>query len=766
MIAFILFEFAIGYLCFGFYILFKNKNSLTNRIFFSLCIHLFCWSLGDACMIIAPRPNIADLWRIFSAFGWCFIYCVWLDFAVLVKCEDKKWMSSMKRLLIYIPGLLFFIGNFRYDSNKILINTMGMWREVYPLDYFQILYIIYCGTFTISAILIIYNWGKRSTSTRVKMQSKIIVITSMTTFIIMALIRTITLLFHINIFFFRIMAFPVGLLGIWYSIIKYKMMSITTEIASKYIMDTMNDPVIIVGSEFFIKEANIAAIETLGYGKEEIEGNPIEKFICETDLNKTAVREFIKAGFVINIEVGLFTKSNKFIPCLLSASSIYNDLDEFIGIACVFHDITERKNAENISIRAHQQLESKVAERTAELKSSNLLLQTEISQRKKNEERNQQIVKMEALGTLAGGIAHDFNNILAGIIGYTQLTLEDLDDGLDLNDNLLEVLKLGERAKKLISQILTFSRRNIKEPDIVDMRVIIEEILKMIKTTTSSSIQIKHDFYGDSPFVFADPGEMQQLIMNLCVNAELSMSNKGGILQVVMNEIMVENDMRIQYQNIVKGKYIKIQVIDNGCGMVKSTINRIFEPFYTTRGVKNGTGLGLSVVHGIVTAYGGIITVDSEPDNGSIFTVVLPQAKQHLNSEGIDEKTITRSEARILFVDDEESIINTTKKILQREGYIVTVALSGKSALNLFCSNIDSFDIVITDQSMQDMMGSLLIEKLKAIRVDIPVILCSGYDYKINDEKIKSLNVAEFLLKPISKNQYVNAIEKIMNNNC
>lgn len=565
-----------------------------------------------------------------------------------------------------------------------------------------------------------------------KIQTEIIVITFLITISILALIHIIIPLFGMNVFSFGIIAFPVALLGICYAKVRYKMMFITAELANEYILGNMNDPVIIIEDEFLIKEANSAALETIGYGKEEIKGIPIQKLIPGTDLNQSAIREFIKAGTVKNLEVELFTKSNRFIPCLVSASSIYSNSKEFMGIACVFHDITDRKN-------------------------------TEIIERKKNEERNQQTVKMEALGTLAGGIAHDFNNILAGIVGYTELTLEDLEAGSDLSDNLLEVLKLGERAKKLISQILTFSRRTIIEPHIVDMRVIIQEILKMIKTTTSSSIEIKYDFSGNSPFVFADPGEMQQLIMNLCVNAQLAMAEKGGILQVIMTEIMVDQDTKIQYQNINQGKYIKIQVVDNGCGMEKATMDRIFEPFYTTRGVQGGTGLGLSVVHGIIRSYGGIITVDSEPNKGSTFTIFFPQAKDPLNSESIDEKTTNRSLARILFVDDEESIVNTTEKILRREGYAVTGVLGGRNALNLFRSNTDSFDIVITDQSMPDMTGIHLIEELKNIRGDIPVILCSGYGHEIDDEKVKSLNIGEFLLKPVSKSQYVNAIEKVMN---
>jgi len=756
MITFILFEFALGYFVFGLYILLKNRKSLQNRMFFSLCIHLSCWALGDAFMFIAPNQGMANFWRLVAAFGWCFIYTLWLDFAVLLECEDKKWMSSIKRLLIYIPGFVFFIGNLKYDPSWVLIRHNNLWKDRYPLDVFEILYIIYYMFFVIKGLLIIYNWGKKSISKRVKMQSKIIVISASITFVIGAIVDTILPLIGSDIPLIGIMTFPIAIAGIWFAIEKYKMMSITVEIASKYIMDNMNDPVVIIGDEFLIKDANLVALEIVGYGKEEIKGVAIQDFIATTDMNQAAISEFISSGAVKNLEVGLLTRSNKIIPCLVSGSSIYNDLEEFIGIACVFRDITEHKNAQ-------LELENEVAKRTEELKNSNLMLQAEILERKKTEERNQQVAKMEALGTLSGGIAHDFNNILAGIIGYSQLTLEDLDPESDLYDNLLEVLKLGDRAKNLIAQILTFTRRAIVEPAIVDMGIIISEILKMIKTTTSSSVQIKYEFYGNSPFVFANPGEMQQLIMNLCVNAEFAMRDKGGVLQVVMTEIFVAKETKIQFQTIEPGKYVKIQIIDNGCGMKKATVDRIFEPFYTTRGVNEGTGLGLSVVHGIIRSCNGIIIVESEIDKGSNFTVFLPAAKDNLDIKIIEEKTISRSLTRILFVDDEKSIVNTTEKILQREGYIVTGVLGGKNALEIFKVDINFFDIVITDQSMPEMTGSVLVENLRILRPDIPVIMCSGYGHEREEEKIKQLNIQEFLEKPVSKDQYVKAIENVMN---
>lgn len=763
MIAFILIELAIGYLCFGFYILFKNKNSFVNRIFFSICFHLSCWSFGDAFMFLAPNQSTANLARILSAFGWCFIYCLWLDFTILLNNNTAKWMVNPKRLLIYIPGFFFFLSNFMYSPKEVLVQTNNQWQNIYPLNFFEILYIIYYVTFVILGLLFIYRWGKTSPSVIVKIQAKIIFTTTLITFVLAAFLDGILPILHMHNFFYGITVFPIVIFGIWYSLKKYKLMSISKELVSEYIFESINDPVIIIETDFLIKDANHAAIKILGYGENEIKGMHVQQFIPGTNLNQTAISRFIKAGAIKNLEVELLTSTGTYIPCLISASEIRTEKKHLIGIACVFHDIADRKNAEKILKKAHEELENKVALRTAELKKSNLLLEAEISERKRTEERNQQIAKMESLGTLAGGIAHDFNNILAGIIGYTQLTLEDLTDNPILSDNLSEILKLGDRAKKLISQILTFSRRTIIEPEFVDMNVIISEILKMIKATSSSTIEIIYNFNSVSPFVFADPGEMQQLIMNLCVNAQLAMAERYGILKVSLSEIDLKEDTKIDYQVINKGQYLKIQVSDNGCGMDKSNINRIFEPFYTTRGVRGGTGLGLSVVHGIINSYGGLITVESELNRGSTFSIFFPKAKNPLPNRDIREITAKKTLAKILFIDDEASIVNTTVKILQREGYLVTGLLDGESALKIFNENNDDFDIVITDQSMPGMTGTLFVEKLRALNLRVPVVLCSGYGHEIENEKMRLLNISEFLLKPVSKNQYIAAIEKLLN---
>jgi PAS domain S-box-containing protein len=887
MIFLMLFTFSILYFIFGADTLYKNTKALRNRMFFSLCIHLSLWAFGYAFMSIAPDRESANFWRLVSAFGWCFIYSVWLDFSILVKYESKDWMKNIKRMFIYLPGICFFIGNLAYEPSKIMLKVNKIWMDIYPNNYFEALFTLYYVGFVLTGIIIIYKWGKYSHVKMEKKQSKIIVITSTITFVFAALIDTILPFMGFDIFPYGILAFTIALWGIWRAITKYKMMSFSTKDVNEYILRTIDDPIILIGTDLVVTEANNAALEFTGYGENEIKKLPIKAFIADSKYSKRAIEAILRVGGIKNIEVGLLAKNNNVIPCLLSGAPINNEFNEIIGIACIFHNITDRKNAEKVLIEAKEELERKVNERTNELQKINYLLETEISERKKAEyelksseekykalmkqstdgiivvdpdtlkviesntkvceileytddeinslpienllsldrdriakrveeivghdhavikeisrvtvanglikgiefstalvrynnkqfimvtlvditeklnmeNRKQQIVKMESLGTLAGGIAHDFNNILAGIIGYTQLSLEDSQEGLPIEDNLFEVLKLGDRAKKLISKILTFSRKTVLEPCVIDLQDIVIETLAMLKTTVPSYIEIKYAFGENPAFVLADPGEMQQLIMNLCVNAELAMNNKGGVLKVTLSELLLESTEDIRYQTIGKGKYIKMQVVDNGCGMDKLIMERIFEPFYTTRVAHGGTGLGLSVVHGIVRRHGGVITVDSELNKGSTFTVLLPASKNNSSDAEINTKVRKNISARILFVDDEESIVNTTVRLLQRLGYDVTGVPGGREALNLFELNKESYDLVITDQSMPDMSGEALIGELIKLKPDISIILCSGYSNVIDNDKLKSIKKLEFLLKPVSKLELINAIEKFM----
>ena len=883
----ILFTFFLIYLFFGFYIFLKNPKSLTNRIFFSLCMNLSIWALGYSFMTIAPNQENANFWRLVAAFGWCLVYSTWLDFAILVKKESKKWITDYRRILIYLPSIFFFIVNVIYEPVIVKEKLMYIWDDAYPINLLEALFKLYYFIFIIAGILIIYKWGKNSKLKREKKQAYVIVISSLISFVLSISNKIVSDRYGINVFPLGIGMFSIALLGINYAITRYKLMSISSHAVNEYVLNTITDPVIVIGDNLFIQSVNSATLHLTGFHENEIIGIPIKRLIADIESNREAFQKLLNTGSVKNIEVELMTKNGIRIPCLFSGSQINNEFGENFGIACIFHDITDRKNAENILLKSHLDLGKKVYERTVELEQINNQLEAEILTRIKAEksliaseekframmeqsidgivvfdqesrklveindaanrllgitaeeqetgikwkqlvpnydelklvidnfirkktvsssvsikftlrdgtyrdfklyvafvgysnkqyimitfkditdelimeEQKQQISKMDSLGNLSGGIAHDFNNILAGIMGYTQLTLDEFEEGTSTSENLIEVIKLGERAKKLISQILTFSKKTFIAPINVDLRPIIEDILKMLRATLPININIDFKKEEDSFIVYADQGELHQLIMNLCVNAKLAMSKNGGTLQVNLSKIAFKKHTQFGYEMLNAGEYIKLEVIDNGCGIEESVKKRIFEPFFTTRGVQGGTGLGLSVVHGIISRLGGLITVDSVLESGSTFTVYLPTVKHEMMEEAIIDKGVDNSTARVLFIDDEESIVNSVQKLLNRIGYTVTGISDAREALALFKTNKDLYDIVLTDQIMPDMSGDVLVKVLRIIRPDIPIVICSGYSHEINHE---ADNKTAYLLKPVSINEYVTVIEKLLKDN-
>ena len=360
----------------------------------------------------------------------------------------------------------------------------------------------------------------------------------------------------------------------------------------------------------------------------------------------------------------------------------------------------------------------------------------------------QQAQKMEAIGTLAGGIAHDFNNILSAVIGYTEIALADVPAGTSQHRNLQEVLKAGSRARDLVKQILTFSRQTEQELRPVQIKQIVSETLKLLRASLPTTVKISVDIQSDSA-VLAEPTQIHQVIMNLCTNAAHAMRSKGGQLKVDLSNVELGGHFIEQHPYLTPGEYTRLRVIDTGHGMEKAIVDRIFDPFFTTKERGEGTGMGLAVVLGIVKSHGGTITVESETGRGSIFNIFLPVIMQQVDHEVRAKTPIATGTERILFIDDEKSLVDLGRQILERLGYNVTIRTSSVEALELFIEQPDKFDLVITDMTMPNMTGDELAEKLMSIREDIPVILCTGYSERISQERAHDLGIKEFILKPI-----------------
>ncbi len=371
--------------------------------------------------------------------------------------------------------------------------------------------------------------------------------------------------------------------------------------------------------------------------------------------------------------------------------------------------------------------------------------------------------KMEALGTLAGGIAHDFNNILSAIIGYTELGLLDAPEDSPVHDHFKQVLKAARRAADLVSQILTFSRRNARERQPLLLGPLIDEALKLLRGTLPTTVEIRKTLAEDMPPVMADTAQMHQIIMNLCTNASHAMREHGGALEVGLRPVSITAFCPAWQSAMKPGNYAELTVADTGHGMPPATLARIFEPYFTTKHGGDGTGLGLATVHGIVLLYEGAIHVDSTPGVGTRFTILLPVCPDEAIIPGFpDEQRMLQNgnQAHILVVDDEESITKMIEATLTWLGYRVEAFTSSVKAYEAFKDAPDRYDAVITDQTMPTLPGAELARRLLAIRPELPVILCSGYSDAVDADSAKKLGIREFVMKPIAGRALAAVLQK------
>lgn len=384
------------------------------------------------------------------------------------------------------------------------------------------------------------------------------------------------------------------------------------------------------------------------------------------------------------------------------------------------------------------------------------------TQKDELENRLQHAQKMEAIGTLAGGIAHDFNNLLGVILGYTDLAKEDAPPGTDLEKDLEEVYAAANRAKDLVKQILAFSRQTEVERLYIKIQPLVKESLGMLRSTLPSTIRITEDIDPDCGAVLADPSQVHQILMNLCTNAYHAMEATGGILSVLLKTVCIEPDDHKMLLDLSSGEYVKFTVSDTGVGIGPDVVKRIFDPYFTTKEVGKGTGMGLAIIHGIMKECGGAISVTSTLGQGAIFDVYFPVAKENRLPVTNEKKDIPRGNERVLLIDDESILADMGKDMLERLGYHVTVLYDSFQALELFKNDPEKFDLVITDQTMPGMTGVDLARRMLEIRATTPIILCTGYSNLIDDESIKGLGIKEFALKPLSRDVIAKLIRKTL----
>ena len=520
---------------------------------------------------------------------------------------------------------------------------------------------------------------------------------------------------------------PTGIIGVTRDISERKQAEeALRESEEKYrtVLESNPDPVVVYDIEGKVTYFNPAFTRVFGWTLAERLGNKMDVFVPAEAWRETKMMiEKVLAGERFsNVETLRYNKKGETIPVSVSGTIYKDKKGNPIGSVINLRDISHQKK-----------------------------LETQLKQAQ----------KMEAIGTLAGGIAHDFNNILSSVIGYTELALDNEKRGSFQYQNLQEVLSAGHRAKDLVKQILTFSRQVDQKQKPIQVKPLVKEALRMLRASIPSTVEIEQHVQSDA-LVMGDPTQIHQILMNLCTNAAHAMEDNGGLLTVSLLDAELDSDVISHHPDLKPGPYIKLTVTDTGLGISPDVMEKIFDPFFTTKEKGKGTGLGLSVVHGIVRSHGGGIYVYSEPGKGSIFEVCLPVIESRFKPEEKADRPIPTGTERILFIDDEPVITNLGKQVLESLGYDVVARNSSIEALELFKEKRDRFDLVITDMTMPHMTGEKLAENLMQIRPDIPVILCTGFSFMIDEQKALNMGIRAFISKPMLKQEIAETIRQVL----
>ncbi|GAM10506.1 wide host range VirA protein [Geobacter sp. OR-1] len=495
------------------------------------------------------------------------------------------------------------------------------------------------------------------------------------------------------------------------------------------VIQQSNDGIIIVDGNGTVKYANPAIASITGLSPDRMLGSPLSR-LQNTEID-SAFYEWIWGNM------------QKKFPI----NRRYFDLsvkDERTELDCSFWTVS--------SLDGHS--------------ASHVVLIRNVTSEQRLERQLRQAQRMEALATLAGGIAHDFNNSLASIITCAELARDDLPEDSPLAELLDVILKSGQRGRNLVKQIMTFCRRTEQDRQPLQVQGIIHECVRLLRASSHANIEIRESICNEPPLIMADPTQVHQIIMNLCTNSIQAMKDQQGEILVSLDEVDIHEETAERLTGLIPGPHLMLTVKDNGCGMDNKTTERIFDPFFTTKPPAEGTGLGLSVVHGIVRSYGGTIAVESEVGNGTRFRVFLPCTYCDTATQQRSLETSSASgTGRILFVDDEEDVVFTGRKMLERLGYSVVAHTDSVRALEMFRMQPGEFDLIITDQCMPQMTGTELAREIAGIRSDIPIVLCTGdlSGGRDGNESYTTPNfVHEIAYKPLERNEMSNLIRRAL----
>lgn len=472
-----------------------------------------------------------------------------------------------------------------------------------------------------------------------------------------------------------------------------------------------------------------SSVGILGYSPEELIGTRVADLYHDASQREGFIAHLREQGHVEHYETEVRKKNGMVVWLSTNARKCTDGNGRFTGVVGIARDITRMKTSE---------------------KEKNIL--------DKNLRQKQ---KMESIGTLAGGIAHDFNNILAAIIGYAEIAQQRLAGQSSLGNDIRGILRAADRAKELIRHILIFSRRATCEPSSVAVHLAVKEAINLLRASVPSTLEIKPTIRYKEGMIYADPTEIHQITLNLCSNAIHAME-ENGTLKISLDKVILSDEDVKNDPGFKPGPYVLLSVQDTGSGIEPENVGRIFEPFFTTKEAGEGTGLGLAVVHGIVHRLDGRIFVESKPGFGTVVKVYLPEGHNVNQNAALDAPQPPGGHEHIMFVDDEPIVIDVTRLRLEKLGYRITTYSSSENALEHFRARPDTYDLVMTDQTMPKITGEQLSKELLAIRPDIPIILCTGYSAVIDAEKAKKIGIREFIMKPFDKEELANVVRSVL----
>jgi PAS domain S-box-containing protein len=540
------------------------------------------------------------------------------------------------------------------------------------------------------------------------------------------------------------------------------------------VMSNMGEGLYTVDKQGLVTKMNPAAEKLLGWTIEELRGKKMHDVThykhpdgSPFPAEECAGLQVMREGKALkDFEDTFIRKDGRLFPVSYSSSPLRNRDGEIVGLVVVFQDITERNQAQETLRQNQAQLENRVAERTTALQQVNAALSRDMEERKKLEEQLLQSQKMESIGVLAGGIAHDFNNILNIIQGYAFVLRGHTTQDKETSESLTIIDETVHRGSALVQQLLTLARKSTTKVESVNVNGLVEGLITLITQTFPKTIELSLALEADLPSIMADKNQIEQALLNLCVNARDAMSD-GGRLSFKTQSI--EGETLQGLDDTLDGHYVCIEVSDTGVGMDESTRKRIFEPFFTTKNTGHGTGLGLSVVYGIVKNYNGFVNVESKPESGTSFRLYFPVA-QLLEKPATDEIAEARFETTerpnghgtILLVEDEKNMLDLLQKTLVRHGYQVLTAADGETALNIYRRSKKAIDVVLLDIGLPKLAGRDVLLKIKNENPDVKMIITSGYlDPKLKSE-IDRAGVKHFLSKPYRPDEVVRTLQSLI----